>query len=664
MAEDLNLKTIDTVDTQPFKKLVMTIGELPTSFVESMTYYELLAWFTNYLQTVIIPTVNNNAEAVEELQKLFVELKTFVDDYFENLDVQEEINNKLDQMAEDGQLTQLIAQFLSLNAVMSFTSVASMKLAENLVNGSTCETYGFYATNDGGGAKYLVRTITNDDVVDEKTIIELYDNYLIAELIKEDTMNVKQFGAKGDGITDDTTSVQCALDYVKNVRVPAGTYMVDAVTQIALNDDNHLTIDNDGIIKALPNSASNYAVLLIDGVDNVVVTGGTVQGERDTHTGTSGEWGHCIAVKNGATNITLDNIRLINGWGDGVYINNVTDIVTRDLIIDNCRRNGISVISATNYLSDNDNIKNINGTNPQFGVDIEPNENTDVLKNIVFRNLHTYNCTNGGFVSSLQNLDATSQPITVKLINYTDDTSPVGIQLIKSDLATGEFDIIDATLLNNANNALQFRNWQYNAKFYTRVKGLNIYRTTVASNATTNSAVFMMGTTTSGNIILENLNIEQTGVGSSCYDVYLNTPNDNVSIINTIHKTNEYSVGSSSGNFHLEDANEVFKVVTGTASGTIGASTLRSMSVRNSDSPTDFTVAFSANTPTGYKCLFVNNNIGTGKYQIQFPDNTYCRQFSTSAAPLLKLSTGASVEIERLTSTDFIVRAISGTITL
>ena len=80
MAEDLNLKTIDTVDTQPFKKLVMTIGELPTSFVESMTYYELLAWFTNYLQTVIIPTVNNNAEAVEELQRLFTELKTYVDD--------------------------------------------------------------------------------------------------------------------------------------------------------------------------------------------------------------------------------------------------------------------------------------------------------------------------------------------------------------------------------------------------------------------------------------------------------------------------------------------------------------------------------------------------------------------------------------------------------
>lgn len=131
MTENLNLQTVESVDTRPFRKLIMTIGELPTSFVESMTYYELLAWFTNYLETVIIPTVNNNAEAVEELQQNYVELKAdtedeiddfetrlntafttlqnFVDNYFDNLDVQDEINNKLDEMASDGTLASLIS---------------------------------------------------------------------------------------------------------------------------------------------------------------------------------------------------------------------------------------------------------------------------------------------------------------------------------------------------------------------------------------------------------------------------------------------------------------------------------------------------------------------------------------------------------------------------
>ena len=111
MADNL-INTVETLDTSPFKRMIMTIGELPTSFIESMTYYELLAWFCDYLQNTIIPTVNNNAEAVEELQNLYIELKTFVDNYFDNLDVQEEINNKLDEMAEDGSLTALISAYV------------------------------------------------------------------------------------------------------------------------------------------------------------------------------------------------------------------------------------------------------------------------------------------------------------------------------------------------------------------------------------------------------------------------------------------------------------------------------------------------------------------------------------------------------------------------
>lgn len=104
------LKTIDTVDTSPFKKLVMTIGELPTSFVESMTYYELLAWLCNYLENTVIPAVNNNGEAVEELQGLFVELKNYVDTYFDNLDVQDEVDHKLDEMVTDGTFDTIINQ--------------------------------------------------------------------------------------------------------------------------------------------------------------------------------------------------------------------------------------------------------------------------------------------------------------------------------------------------------------------------------------------------------------------------------------------------------------------------------------------------------------------------------------------------------------------------
>ena len=49
----------------PLKKICMTIGELPSSYLETMTYYEMLVWFTEFLRNKVIPTVDNNAEAVQ-----------------------------------------------------------------------------------------------------------------------------------------------------------------------------------------------------------------------------------------------------------------------------------------------------------------------------------------------------------------------------------------------------------------------------------------------------------------------------------------------------------------------------------------------------------------------------------------------------------------------
>ena len=102
----------NTQTLAPFTKLCMTIGQLPSSYFESMSYYEQVIWFTKYLQEQVIPTVNQNADAVTELQGYFLELQTYVNNYFDNLDVQEEINNKLDKMASDGTLTRLIGNYI------------------------------------------------------------------------------------------------------------------------------------------------------------------------------------------------------------------------------------------------------------------------------------------------------------------------------------------------------------------------------------------------------------------------------------------------------------------------------------------------------------------------------------------------------------------------
>lgn len=117
-------------------------------------------------------------------------LTDYVSNYFENLDVQEEINNKLDQMAEDGTLQEIITSYLQINGVLAFNTVSDMKQATNLINGSFVKTYGFETLNDNGGAFYKIRAVTNEDVVDELNIIALNDNTLIAELIFNNNLSI------------------------------------------------------------------------------------------------------------------------------------------------------------------------------------------------------------------------------------------------------------------------------------------------------------------------------------------------------------------------------------------------------------------------------------------------------------------------------------------
>ena len=92
----------------PFTRFCMTVGYIPSSYLDSLDYMEQILWLIKFLQEKVIPAVDNNAAAVTELQQFYLQLQSYVNNYFDNLDVQEEINNKLDEMASDGTLENLI----------------------------------------------------------------------------------------------------------------------------------------------------------------------------------------------------------------------------------------------------------------------------------------------------------------------------------------------------------------------------------------------------------------------------------------------------------------------------------------------------------------------------------------------------------------------------
>ena len=107
---DPSIQVVKANETGIFTNYVFKA--IPLAFDESMSYYETLCALLSYLKDTVIPTVNNNADAVAELQNLYIELKNYVDNYFDSQDFQQMVNNKLDEMVEDGTLENLINQHI------------------------------------------------------------------------------------------------------------------------------------------------------------------------------------------------------------------------------------------------------------------------------------------------------------------------------------------------------------------------------------------------------------------------------------------------------------------------------------------------------------------------------------------------------------------------
>lgn len=139
----------------------------------------------------------------------------------------------------------LVLQSLFFNNINDLKNSSDMGLKE----GDICETLGYYTPGDGGGAKYII-TYNPSAVEDGKLIHYLsYSDTLRAEIVLGDKINVHQFGATGDGVTDDSKAIQAAIDN-SDERVVEFIHNKTYVTKnsIVISKDNTIINGNGAIL--------------------------------------------------------------------------------------------------------------------------------------------------------------------------------------------------------------------------------------------------------------------------------------------------------------------------------------------------------------------------------------------------------------------------------
>lgn len=349
---------------KPFTRFCCTIGELPSSYLVSLTYEEQLLWLCHFIKDTILPAINNNAEAVEELQKLYIELKNYVDHYFDNLDVQQEIDNKLDKMAEDGTLSNIIEQYVNLGVIFNYDNINNMKSATNLKNGNYAQTGGFYQVNDNGSAKYYIRNKNTDEVENGITTFEITGTNLIAELIKTDTINVAQLGAKPEENFNNASIINFACQNFKNIIFNTGTYLFN--NTINLNNNNHLKGNYNDTILYMPNSSDDY-LFRGDNIKNIIIEDLTI---KNTSSNTSTNvpnyrlgyftnvenitFNHCYLTElysqglvfKSSKNLTFTNVHFYRAGNSMIAL--LTEV--ENVLVDNCIFDTATANSSNPYL--------------------------------------------------------------------------------------------------------------------------------------------------------------------------------------------------------------------------------------------------------------------------------------------------------------------------
>jgi len=211
---------------------------------------------------------------------------------------------------------------------------------------------------------------------------------------------IKDYGAKGDGVTDDTIAFKSAIATGLPVYVPPGTFLVSDTLQLqnSIKFDGQIKMTN---YKKTCLEVKNKVVEMV--IENPNIDGGWGAPGCPINFGEPnyyyGDRGHAISILSSA-NVTIHGGNLQNTGGDGIFVSIDTNVPTNawnyspnnisvdGTVIDNVNHTIIGIEAGANCT-----FRNITGfkhNNFVAGINIEPNsaKPNATINNLLFDNCY------------------------------------------------------------------------------------------------------------------------------------------------------------------------------------------------------------------------------------------------------------------------------------
>lgn len=274
------------------------------------------------------------------------------------------------------------------NEITTIDTVEEMKKIDFKI-GEFVKTQGYYEVNDEGAGIYQIVE------KNENSNGEELDNGLEAEIIVKNKINVHQFGAKGDGVTDDTKAIQKALDY-GDVYIEFSKEKTYKVVALELKEGNKI-LGNQAILKRANLKSSEYEysdgeinwnrLVSFDyyneeggnskdtSIDGLIFDGSAFEmwSEEDEYKYQQASLLIVLANsednKEVHANINISNCQFINNYSDGIHIVQNVNAKIENCISQDCFRGGLVVTGGASNVECN-KMKCVS-TRVNDGVDIE-----------------------------------------------------------------------------------------------------------------------------------------------------------------------------------------------------------------------------------------------------------------------------------------------------